>query len=698
MSVYAANCPANKKSNPILGEDAFFVTYHKESKSMITAVIDGHGGTRAARFATTFLANDISKRLDNISQPSTKEIGDILKESFTSCDLKFMATIPSAKKRTAGFANAGCCALVTVLRGRELVTANVGDCRAILSRKCFSNSSSSEVLSATFENSNNSQSSISRFSSTQTQGSTSNNKRSLAIPDSCPPKKRRRASLDRSRTVGKPNRRLSLTSIIPETPPSPSREMRINDNETMPPPSFVAHITPLKDISCSSLSPSSITSSSALSTSMYTSSSSVTPLSTHKLNGRIIIEETPRVSKMATPLSNDDPSNASIMSGTSLINLINDDDSTITSSNSNGHHNHDDNDDNDELDDIVGVEIESITNTSTTITALPTVKLPKITSQQHHVIDDSDSDCSTTPRVTDSSENSLISSQITHDAYGSDDCDSDHSNCDYDDTEDNDSDPIWLPIPLTNDHNCENKEEVALVYHRTSDPEAIRPAKRGQRVQRVGGSLMTTRAIGDFYLKNEDFSLPRLKSHVPYITCEPEISHMTLQDDDHWLILACDGIWECLENDEVAVIIKDASPSLMNPAKLLLNRCFDSILSTKNINMKEIRQFHVEGLARKIHDDMTCVIVNLKDWFEVGTEFIESQTMTESMILEMERKELEEEQQQQEQHERIKFKSNDRTESPSRRSKRNCIEKVPDLKTYAFTKDDLLYDSPHTVC
>lgn len=50
----------------------------------------------------------------------------------------------------------------------------------------------------------------------------------------------------------------------------------------------------------------------------------------------------------------------------------------------------------------------------------------------------------------------------------------------------------------------------------------------------------------------------RTKPHVPYITGEPEVSYRELDPSrDRYLILATDGLWERVSNQEAATVVHD---------------------------------------------------------------------------------------------------------------------------------------------
>lgn len=61
---------------------------------------------------------------------------------------------------------------------------------------------------------------------------------------------------------------------------------------------------------------------------------------------------------------------------------------------------------------------------------------------------------------------------------------------------------------------------------------------------RVGGVLAVSRAFGDRLLKQ-------------YVVATPEVDVRTLKGDDEWLILATDGLWDVISNQEAVSLIKD---------------------------------------------------------------------------------------------------------------------------------------------
>jgi serine/threonine protein phosphatase PrpC len=58
---------------------------------------------------------------------------------------------------------------------------------------------------------------------------------------------------------------------------------------------------------------------------------------------------------------------------------------------------------------------------------------------------------------------------------------------------------------------------------------------------RVNGIIAISRAIGDWEYKNQS-----LKPEDNMVTCFPEVVVEQLRPDHDFMIIACDGIWDCL--------------------------------------------------------------------------------------------------------------------------------------------------------
>ena len=90
-------------------------------------------------------------------------------------------------------------------------------------------------------------------------------------------------------------------------------------------------------------------------------------------------------------------------------------------------------------------------------------------------------------------------------------------------------------IPLSVDHKPEDEEELIRIQH------------AGGYVQemRVCSNLNLSRCLGDFtYKLNSDLSYKE-----QMITCDADIKTVERKpNQDDILVVACDGIWDCLTN------------------------------------------------------------------------------------------------------------------------------------------------------
>ncbi|KAK1744914.1 protein-serine/threonine phosphatase, PP2C family [Skeletonema marinoi] len=70
---------------------------------------------------------------------------------------------------------------------------------------------------------------------------------------------------------------------------------------------------------------------------------------------------------------------------------------------------------------------------------------------------------------------------------------------------------------------------------------------------RVNGNLNLSRSIGDLKYKQ----VPGIPPAEQMITAEPDILSTTIGEEDEFIVLGCDGIWDCLTNEECAKYVYD---------------------------------------------------------------------------------------------------------------------------------------------
>lgn len=109
----------------------------------------------------------------------------------------------------------------------------------------------------------------------------------------------------------------------------------------------------------------------------------------------------------------------------------------------------------------------------------------------------------------------------------------------------------------------------------TLDSERSRIENAGGYVSwgRVNGNLALSRAIGDFEFKRT-FDLPVEKQIV---TAFPEVLEKNITEaEDEFLVLACDGIWDCLSSQDVVDIVRRSvanGKELKDICEDLMDRC-----------------------------------------------------------------------------------------------------------------------------
>jgi len=69
---------------------------------------------------------------------------------------------------------------------------------------------------------------------------------------------------------------------------------------------------------------------------------------------------------------------------------------------------------------------------------------------------------------------------------------------------------------------------------------------------RVNGNLAMSRALGDFQFK-KNYSL---RTEEQIVTANPDVTVHEITAEDEFLVVACDGIWDCLTSQEVVDFIR----------------------------------------------------------------------------------------------------------------------------------------------
>ncbi|EST09282.1 Protein phosphatase 2C (PP2C)-like domain protein [Kalmanozyma brasiliensis GHG001] len=117
--------------------------------------------------------------------------------------------------------------------------------------------------------------------------------------------------------------------------------------------------------------------------------------------------------------------------------------------------------------------------------------------------------------------------------------------------------------------------EMSTDHKPTLDSERQRIENAGGYVSwgRVNGNLALSRAIGDFEFKRS-FELP-VEQQI--VTAFPEVLEKDIvESEDEFLVLACDGIWDCLSSQDVVDIVRRSvanGKELTEICEDLMDRC-----------------------------------------------------------------------------------------------------------------------------
>ncbi|KAK4305279.1 hypothetical protein Pmani_022838 [Petrolisthes manimaculis] len=142
-----------------------------------------------------------------------------------------------------------------------------------------------------------------------------------------------------------------------------------------------------------------------------------------------------------------------------------------------------------------------------------------------------------------------------------------------------------------------------------TEKERIQNAGGSVMIQRVNGSLAVSRALGDYEYKNVEGKGPCEQLVSP----EPEIYVERRQDQDEFLVLACDGIWDVMTNEDLCAFVR---------SRLLLSDDLEAITN------------HVVDtcLHKGSRDNMSLVLISLPGAPKVSEEAKKKEQALEELI------------------------------------------------------------------
>ena len=115
---------------------------------------------------------------------------------------------------------------------------------------------------------------------------------------------------------------------------------------------------------------------------------------------------------------------------------------------------------------------------------------------------------------------------------------------------------------------------------------------------RVKGNLNLTRGFGDLeYKQNKN-----LKPEEQMITANPDINVIDFSNEMDFVIIGCDGIWDCLKNQEACDFV---SKKLKENPDIKISKIVEDMLD--NIVAKDL--YNESGVGC---DNMTCIVIVFK--------------------------------------------------------------------------------------
>ncbi|XP_051132313.1 probable protein phosphatase 2C 38 [Andrographis paniculata] len=167
-------------------------------------------------------------------------------------------------------------------------------------------------------------------------------------------------------------------------------------------------------------------------------------------------------------------------------------------------------------------------------------------------------------------------------------------------------------VQLSVDHNAKEesiRDELQALH--PNDPQIV---VLKHKVWRVKGLIQVSRSIGDAYLKCPEFNREPLPAKFrvpepferPILSPEPSIVVHEVECEDQFVILASDGLWEHLSNEEAIDIV------CSHPRRGIAGRLVEAALRVaarkREMRFSDMKKIE-PGVRRHFHDDITAVVV-----------------------------------------------------------------------------------------
>ncbi len=175
-------------------------------------------------------------------------------------------------------------------------------------------------------------------------------------------------------------------------------------------------------------------------------------------------------------------------------------------------------------------------------------------------------------------------------------------------------------VALSRDHNAREKLEQKILSALHPFEHDVIKCRRPSSCY-VKGKLQPTRSLGDAYLKYSEFNghpNRRAGRYIPppytppYITAEPEVARHDLDSHDQFLLMASDGLWDYLSNDEAVEVASGVLQRGLGSnaaCKALVDRVLTKAAKQHQLSVDALRQISPGSQRRKKHDDITVLCI-----------------------------------------------------------------------------------------
>lgn len=145
--------------------------------------------------------------------------------------------------------------------------------------------------------------------------------------------------------------------------------------------------------------------------------------------------------------------------------------------------------------------------------------------------------------------------------------------------------------------------------------------------------LQPTRAFGDYCLKYTEFNEEKSgKFHGPYLSHQPDVQIIEINEMDKFLILGSDGVWDMVKRKVLEHILEKNSRNIYSISENIFNFVTEQICILKGIALhykienlfysilgvdkEELMGMPLGSERRKYHDDISLMVVDLKNQFK----------------------------------------------------------------------------------